>query len=56
MVFAANVRLLMGNNMFQILRIHSERQIDSRLNDTKYKRRAYFLALVDIVFVSNSSI
>ena len=56
MVFTTNVRLLMGNNVFHILFVHAERKIDSRIDNTKHKRRAYILALENIVFVANSSI
>ena len=56
MVFTANVCLLMGNNVFQILTVHVEREIDSRFDDTKYKRRVYILALENVVLVANGSI
>ena len=56
MVFTTNVRLLMGNNVFHILFVHAERKIDSRIDNTKYKRRAYILALENVVLVVNSSI
>ena len=56
MVFTANVCLLMGNNVFQILAVHVEREIDSRFDDTKHKRRAYILALENIVLIANGSI
>ena len=49
MVFTMNVRLLMGNNVFQILTVHVEREIDSWFNDAKHKRRTYILALENVV-------
>ena len=55
-VSAANVRLLMGNNVFQILTVHVKREIDSWLYDAKHKRRAYILTLENVVLVANSSI
>ena len=56
MVFTTNVRLLMGNNVFQILTVHVEREIDSWLYDAKHKRRFYILALENVVLVANGSI
>ena len=56
MVFTSNVRLLMGNNVFQILFVHAERKIDSRIDNAKHKRRAYILALENIVLIANGSI
>ena len=56
MVFTTNVRLLMGNNVFQILTVHFEREIDSWFNYAKHKRRAYILTLENVVLVANSSI
>ena len=32
MIFTTNMRLFMGNNMLQILTVHVEREIDSRLD------------------------
>ena len=56
MVFTMNVCLLMGNNVFQILTVHVEREIDSWLYDAKHKRRFYILALENVVLVANGSI
>ena len=56
MVFTTNVRMLVGNNMFQILTVHFEREIDSWFNYAKHKRRAYILTLENVVLVANSSI
>ena len=56
MVFTTNVCLLVGNNVFQILTVYFEREIDSWFNDAKHKRRAYILTLENVVFVANSSI
>ena len=56
MVFASNMRLLMGDNVFQILSVQFERQINSRLDDAKHKRGIYILTLEDVVLVANSSI
>ena len=56
MVFAANVCLFMGNNVFHILLIHFERQIDFRLDDAQDKRRTDILTLENIVLVANGSI
>ena len=56
MVFTANVRLFMGNNVFQILTIHFEWQIDSRVDNAQHERRVYILALENVVLVANGSI
>ena len=56
MVFAANVRLFVGNNVLQILTIHVEREIDSRFDNAQDKRRTYILALENVVLVANGSI
>ena len=56
MVFAANVRLFVGNNVLQILTIHVEREIDSRFDNAQDKRRTYILTLENVVLVANSSI
>ena len=56
MVFTTNVRLFMGNNVFHILSIQFEREIDSWFNDTKHKRKAYIRTLENVVLVANSSI
>ena len=49
MVSASNMRLLMGNNMAQILPIHVVGQINLRLHDTQHKGRCDILTLIDVV-------
>jgi len=56
MVFAANVRLFVGNNVLQILTIHVEREIDSRFDNAQDKRRTYILTLENVALVANSGI
>ena len=56
MVFTMNVCLLMGNNVFQILTVHVEREIDSRFDNAQDKRRTYILTLENVVLVANGSI
>ncbi len=56
MVFTANVCLLMGNNVLQILTVHVEREIDSRFDNAQDKRRTYILTLENVVLVANSGI
>ena len=53
MVFAADVGLFMGDNMFQVLFVQLKREIDSWPDNAKYKGRGNMLTLEDIVPVQN---
>ena len=55
-VFAANMGLLMGDNVPQILPIHFERQIDSRPEDAQHKGRVDIFTLEDVISVTNGRI
>ena len=52
-VFAANVRLLMRYNVFQVLIVHFEWQIDFRLEGAQDKGRADIFAQVDVLPKNN---
>ena len=49
MVFAANMRLLMRYNVFQVLIVHFEWQIDFWLDDAQDKGRADIFTQVDVL-------
>src|SRR5699024_2680780 len=49
MIFTTDVRLFVGNNVFQILTVHVEREIDSRLDNAQDKGRCDILALENVV-------
>ena len=48
-VSSANVGLLMGNHMTQILPIHIVRQIDLRFDNAQHEWRCDILTLVDVI-------